>query len=282
MRTVSIHIDRQSIEIAPGLTLGQDLINKAALSGAQQLLLERKGDVDILITPQDGILLRGGEEFVISDGSPPVEDNPCLKHPVRFDFNGNAVPQGQLFVQAKATGAEIKRLDPNLKASDQLIADLDHLADEVIPDSLRMILQKRDKYITAPCGNVGDGLMLDQLTELKAHFPEARIEIFDGKQLLIVPNCPLPNHWGEETTTLLVVLPNGFPIAAPDMFWVLPHLRLKDGREAAGATERTVYLGQTWQRFSWHLTEGVSAWRVGHSTMLSYVHFCLTRFAQNN
>jgi Prokaryotic E2 family E len=282
MRNISVLIDRKSVEIAPGLTLGQDLINKAALTGAQQLLLERKGDIDILVAPQDGILLRGGEEFVISDGSPPAEDNPCVRHPVRFDFNGQNVPKEQLFQRAKATGAEIKQLDPNLKASDQLIADLDHLADEVIADGLRMILQKQDKYITAPCGNVGDGLVLNQLSELQASFPGARIELEAGNQLLVVPNCPLPLYWSHEEATLLVVLPNGFPISAPDMFWVTPHLKLKDGREPAGATERTGYLGQTWQRFSWHLTEGNGAWRVGHSTMLSYVHFCLSRFAQNN
>lgn len=280
MQTISIVIGRKSIQIAPGLTIGQDLINKAGLAAHEQLLLERKGDVDILMAPQDGILLRGGEEFVLGDGHPQVEDNPCLKHPIHFGFNGHPLAAGALLTRAKATGLEIKQLDPNLKPSDQLVADLDHLADEVIPDGLRMILQKHDKFITAPCGNVGDGgIEFDQLTQVKQAFPDARIEESAGFRYLVIPSWPLAAHWNAEKITLMVILPNGFPMVAPDMFWVSPHLELRDGRQPEGATVVEQHMGQAWQRFSWHLAEGTAAWRVGQSTMLTYLHFCMTRLA---
>lgn len=280
MKKVIIIIDHKSVEFAPGLTTGQELINLAGLAANEQLLLERIGDVDILVTPQDAIILRGGEEFVLGDGSPVAEDNPCLKHPIHLNFNGHPVAPDKLFPRAKVTGAEIKQLDPNLKPSDQLVSDIDHLADEVIPDNLRLILQKHDKFITAPCGNVGDsGIEFNQLTEVKHTYPEARIEEFGGQRYLVVPNCSITEHWNSDKVTVMVILPNGFPIAAPDMFWVMPHLALQDGRVPEGASQIEQHMDKSWQRFSWHMTEGAAAWRVGHSSMLTYLHFCMSRLA---
>lgn len=281
IKTVSIVIDRQERSITPGLVVGQDLINLAGIAAPEQLLLEIPGDIDVPLAPADVILIRGGETFSIGDGSPQVDDNPCLRHPVPIRFNGHSLPHDKLFPHAKVMGAALKALDPNLQPGDMLVADLDGLADEAIPDDRRIVLQRKDQFITVPCGNVGFGdLLLQQLEAVQTVFPGARLCEEGGTRYLLVEHFPVPAHFARTDVTMLIIVPNGFPMAAPDMFWVDPHLRLADGREPEGGGVYEGHLGRMWQRFSWHYTQGQAAWRVGHSSLLTHLQFCQSRLAQ--
>ena len=136
---VTITIDGKSHQIPAGLVLAHQLLALAQLSGHQQLLLEVRGEIDVPIVTQDAIIIRGSENFSIGKGDPPLPDNPCLRHQVHFHFNDKPVPAEQLFKHAKVTGAELKRLDSNLKDGDKLYADIDGLPDELIHDSQRII-----------------------------------------------------------------------------------------------------------------------------------------------
>lgn len=280
IKTVSIIIDRQEKTVTPGLVKGQELINLSGVVPPEQLFLEVLGDIDVPISPADGILIRGGEKFSIGDGLPTVEDNPCLRHPIRFRFNDDPLPTEKLFQYAKVTGAELKQLDPNLQPGDMLVADLEGLADESIDDEQRIVLQHKDKFITVPCGNVGfnDPLEL-QIQAVQAIFPKASLIENAGNRFLVVEQFPVPDHFVPAEVTLLVILPNGFPMAAPDMFWVTPNLRLTDSREPEGAGVVEQYLGKAWQRFSWHYANGSAAWRVGQSSLMSHIQFCQARLA---
>ncbi len=281
INTVSIIIDRKERFITPGLVSGQDLINLAAIVAPEQLHLEISGDMDVPVAPADAILIHGGEQFSIGDGSPQIVDNPCLRHPINFLFNNHPVQQDKLFPHAKVTGAEIKQLDPNLQQGDMLVADLEGLADETIRDEQRIILQHRDRFITVPCGNVGLGDLLEQQLEaVQAVFPRAGFHEQGGRRYLVVEGFPVPEHFTPNEVTLLVVVPNGFPMAAPDMFWVDPHLRLTDGREPEGGNSHEQHLGRIWQRFSWHYAHGQSAWRIGVSSLLTHLQFCQARLVQ--
>lgn len=277
---VQIEIDRKQRSIIPGLVSGQDLINLAAIVAPEQLLLEISGDMDVPVAPTDAILIQGGEQFSIGDGSPQIEDNPCLRHPIHFLFNNHQVRKEQLFPYAKVTGSEIKRLDPNLQQGDMLVADLEGLADEPIRDDQRILLQHRDRFITVPCGNVGLGDLLEQqLGAVQAVFPRADLHEHGGSRYLLVEGVPTPAHFTPNEVSLLVVVPNGFPMAAPDMFWVDPPLRLTDGREPEGGNCYEQHLGRTWQRFSWHYAQGQTAWRIGVSSLLTHLQFCQARLA---
>jgi hypothetical protein len=280
-KTVSIFIDREERSIVPGLVIGQDLINLADLVAPDQLLLEVRDDIDVPVSASDALLIQGGERFSIGGGDPQIDDNPCLRKPVHFRFNGHPVAPDKLFPRAKVMAAEIKRLDSNLQPGDMLVADLEGLADEPIRDDQRVILQHKDRFITVPCGNVGDSQLLDQqLHAVQAVFPGARYEEGGGNRYLVVDRFPVPGHFSPTEVKLLVLLPNGFPMAAPDMFWVEPYLRLAGGREPEGASSYEAHLGRTWQRFSWHYTHGQGAWRLGHSGLLTHLQFCQTRLAQ--
>lgn len=277
---VIITIDRQQREITPGLVMGSALLSLAGLTGSEQLLLEVRDDLDIPVDPNDGILIRGKEFFSIGKGTPPIEDNPPLKHAIRIHLGGDLVPAEHGFHHAKVTGAQIKALDPNLQPGDVLYADLDGLADELIQDTLRIILQKHDRFIVVPCGNVGgEDLVLRDLAMVQTVFPQARLAEEGGNRFLVVPDFRLPDHWSAPAVTLLAMVPNGYPMAAMDMFWVDPFLKLRDGREPDRANSYEVYLGQQWQRFSWHYSNPQVAWRPGQSTLLSHLRFCQVRLA---
>lgn len=139
---VPIIIDRQSQSIKPGATRGQDLFHKANVAPHEQLLLEVQGDVDIPIAAHDLIFIRGGESFSIGDGAPHILDNPRLRLPTTFVLNNAS----QTVEHAKITGADLKALVGTSDAD--LWADLDGIADEIINDKDRIVLQPVDKFFT--------------------------------------------------------------------------------------------------------------------------------------
>lgn len=279
-KTVQITINGDHKHVAPGLVTGQTLLSLAEVCPPGQLLLEVRGDIDIPVSPGDGILIRGGEVFSVGDGQPPIDDNPCLRHPVHFCFNGEPVHHDRLFKKAKVHGSELKKLDPNLKPNDKLYADLDGLADEAIADDLRLILQPKDCFITVPCGNVGLDVADQHLAAVQKTYPDARIETEGSQRYLVVPTFPLPEHWQQPATSLLFPIPNGYPMSCPDMFWVTPALRLKNGKEPEGASSYQQHFGKQWQRFSWHYIDPQNTWRPGRSSLLTHLHFCSDRLNQ--
>lgn len=275
---VKIRLGRTKVEIQPGLQTGQDLVQLADIK-TEQLLLEIDGDIDVPVALDDIIFIQGGEQFVIDANGSQIDDNPCLRHPVKFQFNGTLIADDRLFKHAKATVSEIKALDENLKNGDILIADLAGLADEVLHDNDRIILQKKDQFITVPCGNVGyEDSLAKQLEDVKKTYPTAKLETDGTSQYLVIEDFDIPKHFTPHTITFLMIIPNGYPMSAPDMFWSFPSVKV-NGREPQGASTYENYLDKRWQRFSWHYQDS-QYWKVGVSDLLSHIKFCQTRLAQ--
>lgn len=80
---------------------------------------------------------------------------------------------------------------------------------------------------------------------------------------LIIKNYRLKSdRYNTQETDLMIRIPNGYNMAALDMFYVDPHIRLKDTDDyppAANSIE--TYIDRQWQRFSRHLNPG--EWRAG-------------------
>ena len=145
---VSITVDRQVRSIKPGAARGQDLIHLANLGRDEQLLLEVAGDVDIPLSPEDVIFIRGGEQFSIGDGTPVVADNPHVRKPLKLVLNDTQLPESQESHHAKLTGAELKAM---VGGGDvDLWADLDGIGDEIVADTDRIVLQVQDRFFTVP------------------------------------------------------------------------------------------------------------------------------------
>lgn len=281
MAIQKVFIDHVGHSVSPGLTQGKDLLSLAGnVTENQQLLLDLNGEIDIPIAPDDWIVIRGNERFVIGNGRHPIDDNPCLRQPLQIKLNGKLISSEQAFRHPKVTAEDIRSLDPNINQSDNVIADLQGLADEALQPGWRLILQRSDEFITVPCGNVGlQSLVEHHLLDLQKVYPAARFERTDSSQYVVIPDFQLPSHWPHETTTLLLMLPNGYPTAAMDMFWVTPFIKLKDGQFPQGAETIESHLGREWQRFSWHYTNPAD-WQACRSNLLTHVQFSVMRLVQ--
>jgi len=97
-----------------------------------------------------------------------------------------------------------------------------------------------------------------------------------GQKGLIFKAYSLPEgRFDSESADILILLPRGYPDVAPDMFYLLPWLKLKQsGRYPIKADHPVQFAGQTWQRWSRHNKE----WRPGIDgiwTMLKRVDHAL-------
>ncbi len=86
---------------------------------------------------------------------------------------------------------------------------------------------------------------------------------------IVIYDFPLAPGYQIASTNLLILLPGGFPDAAPDMWWCDPWVRLANGTDPVAASVREQIGPRVWQRFSRHF--GASRWAPGRSGVESYV-----------
>lgn len=63
----------------------------------------------------------------------------------------------------------------------------------------------------------------------------------DGSALVTIPDFRLPPGWNATSTTVLFIVPVGYPIARPDCFWTDPSLRLASGAQPASTQMNSNY-----------------------------------------
>lgn len=146
--------------------------------------------------------------------------------------------------------------------------------EEVIPNDAKVPLHCGDHFYSSPPANYGDFSALDV-----GHDRFESISAANGWTFLVLPDFQISHGYSRDSTDVLVKLPPGFPDAAPDMFWVNPHLTTCTGVAPRGTSVETL-LGQPWQRFSWHLEAG--AWRPGISTLQDFVRCVRSRFERRD
>jgi hypothetical protein len=148
--------------------------------------------------------------------------------------------------------------------------------DEVIANDSKITLECDQCFHSEPPANYG-GPPIDA-----ASVGFDRFELLpqpDGWTFLVVHDYPIPDGFTPNRTRLLVKLPPLFPDAAPDMFWLNPHVRTSSGAMPQGASVEAVLDGQ-WQRFSWHLQAG--AWQPGTSTLRDFMRCVRGRLEKRN
>ena len=163
------------------------------------------------------------------------------------------------------TGASLKEL-AGIPLCDVLFLQ-GRCEDEVIANEAKIVLRECDQLHSQPPANYG--LTRDLATE--AGVAEGRLAVHqqaDGWQFLVISGFDLPGSYAPSNVELLVKLPPLFPDAPPDMFWVRPAVTLKSGQLPRSTTNENL-LGDTWQRFSWHLVDG--AWKPGTSTLRDFL-----------
>jgi hypothetical protein len=101
----------------------------------------------------------------------------------------------------------------------------------------------------------------------------------DGWLFVVLHDVSIPAEYQPSAVKILIKLPPLFPDAAPDMFWVSPAVKLANGTSPRSTSPESA-LGQTWQRFSWHLLPG--AWRSGISSFQDYLRCVRGRFEKKD
>lgn len=100
-----------------------------------------------------------------------------------------------------------------------------------------------------------------------------------GFVTVVLKKVAMPNGIDPAVSSILLRLPPGFPDAAPDMFWLDPPVKGREGRVIPGTESMQSFHGRTWQRWSRHIQH---QWRPGVDslqTYLAYVRHCLNQAA---
>ncbi|MDX2211069.1 MAG: E2/UBC family protein [Sphingopyxis sp.] len=88
-----------------------------------------------------------------------------------------------------------------------------------------------------------------------------------GEFVLKFPKLKLPAGWNKEETAIWMVVPAGYPFAAPDCFWADQGLTLDNGIPPQASGQQAVpHTGEMATWFSWH----VSGWNPNRDSLLSF------------
>lgn len=101
-----------------------------------------------------------------------------------------------------------------------------------------------------------------------------------GNKGVILKKRPLPGgRYDADAADVLILLPAGYPDIAPDMFYLLPWVKLVSANKYPNAADQPVdFAGKRWQRWSRHNTD----WRPGTDgiwTMLKRIEDALEKAA---
>lgn len=278
-----VHIRGHRHDIKRGLLKAEDLYQVGSIDPtSSHLLLELPDERDVPLLIGEYIVISGRERFSVAEGAAPADDNPCLRKPLTPVFNEVPLTAERALPRAKLMFGELAALDAEFESGDGVFIELGDLPDGQLLADARLLVQTDDRLYTAPCGNVGFETRLDvDLATARERYGVVDRVVDGARDLIVLRDQPLPNHWSRRRTDILVIAAQGYPASAMDMFWVTPELDFADGRKPANADSIETYAGQAWQRFSWHYPP-TQPWNPATSSLLTHMRFVRVRLAQAN
>ena len=112
-------------------------------------------------------------------------------------------------------------------------------------------------------------LLPEDLEYLEANYPAKWKQESEGngKSGLLIEDFPVPSGYTEKKSTLMLLIPSGYPGAVLDMFYFAPPLNKSDG-SAINALASETHFGRTWQRWSRHYT-----WKPGDDSVVKHIEY---------
>lgn len=176
--------------------------------------------------------------------------------------------------RANMIGTELRHLAvPPIGPDRDLFAEIFGPADDKkVADDEPIRLKTGMRFYSAPKTiNPGD----------VPHLPESDEAYLTAKQfkwslpaggLLVLNDVPVSvEKYDRAAVDLLIQVPATYPMAALDMFYVFPALKLKNGATPPAAEAIADFLGRSWQRFSRHMT----VWRPGVDSIKTFLALAL-------
>lgn len=84
---------------------------------------------------------------------------------------------------------------------------------------------------------------------------------------LFIDEFPIPSGYDRDRSTLMLLIPTGYPGAGLDMFYFHPPLARADGREI-GALADEAHFATNWQRWSRHYD-----WSPGEDSIVRHIEY---------
>ena len=89
MGNVKITLDKSKIDVEAGFTKISDFYEQLKILPSQKrLYLDKSGDIDIPLFPDDHVVIHGGEKIVVDDIDDQIGSNPSVRNPIHIIFNG--------------------------------------------------------------------------------------------------------------------------------------------------------------------------------------------------
>ena len=81
------------------------------------------------------------------------------------------------------------------------------------------------------------------------------VEYSPNLDWMLIKQFSLPPGWNREKTSLLILIPSGYPTTPPDNFYVEPGLKTAEGTVPSNYSEGKNVLKGKWGQFSFHVKE---------------------------
>lgn len=199
-------------------------------------------------------------------------DKPHLPFPIHIDHTMYKAPRERM------TALELRHLpEPPIGPDRDFFEVVPGQGDDLkLPDDAWVDLKPGMHFYSAPKtinpGNTprlpeADGSFL----HLKGYHWELR-PAAPGAYLVLLGVRLAPGKYDRETADVMVRIPPSYPMAALDMFYVAPELRLKSGEYPNAANTFEDHGGRRWQRFSRHLP---GPWRPGVDSLAGFMALAL-------
>lgn len=116
-----------------------------------------------------------------------------------------------------------------------------------------------------------------ELEELRAIGYTVEVHGDPAGQAVVFKGFKLPSTFSQQATDLLIRIPQNYPHAHPDMFYVEVGVVFTGGRIPRSAEQVESHVGRQWRRFSWHLN---NRWHPGRDSLVTFLGFVEARLAR--
>jgi len=181
---IEVFVQNQTLSCLPGKITGKSFYQKNNISPEEFLIVKNiNSEVDIPIHPTDVLILKGGEEFFVTEPCSDLPENPVLFNALDFKLNGQTFTGENGFNSAKISLEELLALAGKSCIAHRVVLDLENMADQVLPDNCYIIVGQDWSLLTTPLS--GDPVDLEDCdTEHNEPAHSYRINV-DGKKIIV-------------------------------------------------------------------------------------------------